>query len=186
MDADTAPSSSPLRTFAAAWLAAALVWLCAIPLFGVWPFVSLLFPPIGLLLVKFHSPLWPFLAGPIVLALVMATVVARAVRSHLRRVFVRAVIANLVFLAAFVAGAEALRAWLIALEARAIGAQCHWSRTFMESVAERRERGEYARAHAMAAVGPRVFIWSYSERRFVPDSRDHGTGGCADMPGSRP
>lgn len=180
MDADTAPVSSPLRRFAAAWLATALFWLCAIPLLGAGPFLSVLFPPIGMVFVKFHAPLLPFLAGPLVLALVAAIVVAHAVRTHLRSMFVRTVVVNLVFLLVFIAGVEAWRAWLIGWNAHAIGAQCHWSRTFMDSVAR---RGERAPAHAMATAGDRAFIWSYSERRFVPDSRVFEPTGCAGMPG---
>lgn len=161
-----------------------MCWLCATPLLGFMPFASVLFPPLGLYALKLHAALLPFLAVPGALAASATFVLVRGVRPHLRSAFVRALLANAVFLAVFVAGAEAGRTWWIARAAQAIHAQCHWSRPFVASVALRSERGDYAPAHAMAFAGGRYLIWSYSERRFVPDERNFGDRGCAGLPGA--
>lgn len=54
------------------------------------------------------------------------------------------------------------------------GAECYETSSFIASL---HDRGEYAQAHAWMVKDGKRYIWSYSELRFIPDSRPFENGG---------
>lgn len=97
-----------------------------------------------------------------------------------RRLLQLPLLAHLVYLPFFLAWAplfsgEAVRIVAMRIALVSAGPDCYETRPLIVSL---HDWSEYAQAHAWMVADGRRYIWSYSEMRFVPDSRRWQDGGA--------